>query len=128
MKVKQFIQATKLDWSDLHFEPDGGSGYSYPFQLEPQDFITFAKADFFNGDTKALVNALSNAKRAVDSQVDGFLVAIGLDPEHLDRQLGRDGLRSLGANGSQSHCPLKFRLLEALGFSTPSIISRMRRL
>jgi hypothetical protein len=128
MKVKQFIEAAKLDWSDFYFDPDGGSSYSCPFQVTPEDFITFAKADFFNADAKGLVNALSNAKRAVDCQADSFLVAIGLNPERLDKQLSKDGIRFLNSGHSPTEAPLKFRLLQALGFATPAIIARMRRL
>jgi hypothetical protein len=128
MKVKQFIEGAKPDWADLYFDPDSGSGYSCPFAMRPEDFITYAKADFFNADAKGLVNALSNAKRAVDCQVDSFLVAIGLDPENLDKQLGKEGIRFVGNGQSSGSGPLKFRLLQALGFATPSIISRMRRL
>ncbi len=128
MKVKQFIEAAKLDWSDIYFDPDSGGAFSCPFQMEPEDFITFAKADFFNADRKGLVNALSNAKRAVDCQVDSFLVAIGLNPERLDKQLGKDGIRFLSSGHSPTDGPLKFRLLQALGFATPSIVARMRRL
>jgi hypothetical protein len=128
MRVKQFIEGAQIDLSDLQFDPDGGSGYSCPFKMEPEDFITFAKADFFRADTKGLINALSNAKRAIDCQVDGFLVAIGLNPECLDRQLGKEGIQFINSGSSVKEGPLKFRLLQALGFATPSIISRMRRL
>jgi hypothetical protein len=112
----------------MYFEPDGGTAYSCPFEMKPEDFITFAKADFFSTDAKGLVNALSNAKRAIDCQVDGFLVAIGLDPERLEKQIGKDGIKFLNAGHLVTGGPFKFRLLQALGFASPAIISRMRRL
>jgi hypothetical protein len=128
MKVKKFIESARLDWSELYFSPDGGSAYFSPFAMSPEVFLTFAKADFFNTDTKGLINALSNAKRAIDCQVDGFLVAIGFDPDKLDKQLGKEGVAHLPANQPGSNGPLKFRLLQALGFATPAIVSRIRRL
>ena len=85
--------------------------------MTPEDFINFAKADFFNSDKKGLVNALSNAKRAVDCAADGFIVAIGLTPDKLDKELGKEGLRYLTADKAEG--PLKFRLLQALGIATP---------
>jgi hypothetical protein len=95
MKVKAFLERAKLNWKELYFCPDGGQSFFFPFAMTPEDFINFAKADFFNSDKKGLVNALSNAKRAVDCAADGFLVAIGLTPDKLDRQLGKDGLAHL---------------------------------
>ena len=89
MKLKPFIEQAKLNLRDLYFVCDGGSGYSNKYEIRPEDFITFAKEDFFKADARGLVNALSNAKRAVDWQADGFLKAIGLDPNNLASTVSR---------------------------------------
>jgi len=78
MKLKDLIQKADLDWSKLivHLESDFIS-FSHEFPLDPKDFLTFAKKDFFAADTRGLVNALSNAKRAIDCQTDSILIALG---------------------------------------------------
>src|SRR5579859_7489665 len=111
MKLKSFIEKGKLDWTNLSFATDGGTGYPSRFEIRPDDFITFAKADFFKADTRGLVNALSNAKRAIDCQTDAFLIANGLDPDKLDKQIGAHGVTSLCFGNPQNEGPLKFRLL-----------------
>src|ERR1039457_6718959 len=128
MKLKTFIEQGKLDWTNLSFVTDGGTGYPARFEIRPEEFITFAKADFFKSDTRGLVNALSNAKRAIDCQTDAFLVANGLAADRLDSQLGAHGMASLAFGSAQSDGPLKFRLLRAVGIATPELLTRMRRL
>jgi hypothetical protein len=130
MNLKEFIEAARIDWEDASVEPDSGPlTYDCKFNLTPEDFITFAKADIFSKDARALVNGLSNAKRAIDCQADLFILCLGLNPDKLKQQLGTAGLSELNDNESkESDSPLKFRFLAALGLATPAIISRMRRL
>jgi hypothetical protein len=127
MNLKIFIENGKIDWSDAYFKPDTGTAFYSPYSIKPEDFITFAKADFFKADARGLVNALSNAKRAIDCQADSFIAAIGLDPQALDKQLGTKGLASLSLCVPKADGPLKFRFLQSLGVATPSIVGRMRR-
>lgn len=128
MNLKSFIEQAKLDFSDLYFTASDGTGLKSDYPIKPTDFITFAKADFYTPDTRGLVNALSNAKRAIDCQADSFLQSIGIDPNSIDKQLARDGMASISFGKSSKEGPLKFRLLEALGIATPSIVRRMRAL
>ncbi|MFO1514071.1 MAG: hypothetical protein U1F83_14315 [Verrucomicrobiota bacterium] len=128
MNLRSFIERAKLDFSDLYFTASDGTGLYSDYAIKPTDFITFAKADFYTPDTRGLVNALSNAKRAIDCQADSFLQSIGIDPDAIDKQLGRDGMTSIAFGKTSKEGPLKFRLLEALGIATPSIVGRMRTL
>jgi hypothetical protein len=130
MNLKQFIEKAQIDWENVSVEPDSGPLDSdCPFDLVPQDFITFAKADLFTKDMRGLINALSNAKRAIDCQADSFITCLGLDPEDLSKQLGQIGIAELKQDVQPPNdSPLKFRFLAALGVATPAIISRMRRL
>ncbi len=130
MDLKAFIEKTPIDWDKAIVQPDDGPIHSEcPFNLAPQDFITFAKADIFGKDLRGLINGLSNAKRAIDCQADSFISCLGLDPKNLAKQLGTPGLEELkNSPRDVDDSPLKFRLLAALGVATPAIISRMRRL
>jgi len=46
--------------------------------LKPTEYLNFARCDIIKGDTRALVNALSNIKRAIDCQLDILLEMYGL--------------------------------------------------
>ncbi len=127
MKFKPFLDQAKLDLTKFCFGIDCGTAFSRGLEIRPEDFITFAKADFFKADTRGLVNALSNAKRAIDCQADNFLFAIGLDPQELKKQLGTHGIASVNFGCAPTDTPLKFRLLRALGVAAPGIIARFRR-
>jgi len=130
MDLKTFIENANINWEDASVQPDGGPlGYDCPFDLTPEEFITFAKADVFNADLRGLVNGLSNAKRAIDCEVDSFIVCLGLDPQNLSKQLGQVGLAELNGNGTiKNELPLKFRFLSTLSVATPEIINRKRKL
>ena len=46
--------------------------------VKPIDYLNYARRDIVEGDTRALVNALTNVKRAVDCQLDVLLEMYGL--------------------------------------------------
>jgi hypothetical protein len=46
--------------------------------VRPVDYLNYARRDIITGDTRALVNALSNIKRAIDCQLDVLLEMYGL--------------------------------------------------
>jgi hypothetical protein len=128
MKLKTFLDQADLNLRAMRFEVDGGTGNSWKFGINPEQFIEFAKADFQTGDTRGLVNALSNAKRAIDCQADSFLFSIGLQPDRLEKQLGKLGMQSVAFQNPDGNGPLKFRLLKELSIATPRIVNRFRRL
>ncbi|EGR7969121.1 hypothetical protein V8049_004316 [Vibrio vulnificus] len=80
------------------FELDGGSGTQpgiTSFELTPRDFLDFAEKDLSHSESvHSLVNATSNLKRAVDCQLDSFLVLLNLDQFYRRKRLGVD--RKLG--------------------------------
>lgn len=80
------------------FRGSGGSGkdLSQPhFDITPRDFLDFAEKDLEQPDsTHSLVNATSNLKRAVDCQLDSFLMLLNLDNFYRKKRLGVD--RKLG--------------------------------
>ena len=46
--------------------------------VKPTEYLGFARRDLVEGDTRAMINALSNIKRAIDSQLDILLEMYGL--------------------------------------------------
>ncbi len=48
-------------------------------KITPKDFLMFAEEDFIGETTRGMVDSLSNAKRAIDSQIDSILSCFGYD-------------------------------------------------
>ena len=79
----------------LVFLPSGGTGLNFDeFDITPRDFLRYAKDDFQSQSEAGLINALSNAKRAIDCQIDTAIRSMGIDSldlaEHfstIDRSL-----------------------------------------
>jgi hypothetical protein len=90
---------------------DGGmsSALQLPWELTPARFLDFADADLTEpSDDRALVNALSNANRALHCQVDSILFSLGL----------YDTTRS-------KRFPSKLELLSRLGIVTRNALERL---
>lgn len=51
--------------------------FKYPFEIIPENYLEFAKADLNIGDKRSLVNAYSNVKRGIECQVDSLLSLLG---------------------------------------------------
>src|SRR5690554_5080866 len=47
------------------------------FEIKPEDFLNYAEKDLESEYDHKLINALSNAKRSLDCQVDILLMAFG---------------------------------------------------
>ncbi len=73
---------------------------------EPRQFLAFARHDLAGVHAGRLANALSNAKRAIDGQVDRILIAFG-------------------AYRRSAGFPAKLAILETLGIATPGILRRV---
>lgn len=66
---------------DLMSSGGSGSSLSQPnFDITPRDFLDFAEKDLEQPNSiHSLVNATSNLKRAIDCQLDSFLILLNLD-------------------------------------------------
>lgn len=82
--------------------------------LRPEKYLEFAKEDFTNfieeKKPRYLVNAVSNAKRALHYQVEALAIALGW--EHIK---------------SRNDFPSKMSFLDSCGVLSPTIIGRINR-
>lgn len=80
MNFLDLLNKTKLDLTKLIVIPSGGDASVYSdFAIRPKDFLKFAKEDLRAENDRGIINALSNAKRAIDCQIDIILDDIGID-------------------------------------------------
>lgn len=84
------------------FEVDGTDfrEYEIPFDIKPKDFLDYAQLDLNSNLPNRFVNALSNAKRALDCQVVCLLDVFGIlklaDKKHWGFPSKIDALKKIG--------------------------------
>lgn len=103
----ELIRRVGIDWKKAIAVEDGTANLGHDFDITPERFLEFAKQDLEGDDDRALVNALTNAKRAIDAQIDKVLLSFGVRTDQL-------GIRR------------KTEFLQELGVATPRIIRKVR--
>ena len=108
MDLETFLKSIHLEPKNVTVEWDSGETLSFNQEVEPQDFLKFAEDDFLRGDKQGFVNALTNAKRAIDSQIDKVFGSFGLKKPR--------------------NFPQKIVVLNEMGLIAPRIINKVSTL
>jgi len=115
----------KIDFSTAVIEREGGSEISTDFDIEPRHFLRFAKSDFKTQELKGYVNALTNAKRAIDCQIDSAFAMFGITydkiPKISQKIVDVEDFET-------SDLAYKLKLIKALDFAPSGLISKARLL
>lgn len=106
MDIKEFCIAHKFDMSKCGVASGGGSFEMADLNTSPVEFLSLAEDDFGRGGLSALVNATTNAKRAIVSQLDQLLISFGYQPLRWN-------------------VPKKIERLRALGLLAPSLLRKV---
>lgn len=106
MDFKQFCQAHEFNISKCAVNLAGGSFTMTELKTSPVEFLNLAEDDFERGGLSALVNAMTNSKRAIICQIDQLLISFGY--------------QSLRWN-----VPKKLERLRALGLLAPSLLRKI---
>lgn len=106
MDIKEFCLAHGFDMSKCGVALGGGSFEMTELKISPVEFLTLAEDDFERGGLAALVNATTNAKRAIVSQLDQLLISFGYPSFRLK-------------------VPKKIERLKALGLLAPSLLRKV---
>ena len=79
------------------------------FEISAEEFLTFAKSDFKENDEKGLINALSNAKRAISNR--------------MDEMIKLSCLQKISSK-NRWNIPTKMGKLSAIGIFVPGLLQR----
>jgi hypothetical protein len=104
VSFRELVERVDLNLASLSFVPDTGSTLDLEYEITPEDFLSFAEKDIMQDDVRGLVNGLSNAKRAIDCQVEKLLACLGLP--------------------SARSFPKKMGLLTEIGVVAPRIVTK----
>ena len=72
--LKKKIKPYNFYWADA----DVTQPLEFPFDITAKEFVSFANRDLDEDGKHGLVNALSNAKRAIDCQIDAVTSVLGI--------------------------------------------------
>lgn len=115
----------KIDFSSTIVERDSGSSVDCPFEFSARDFLRFAKLDFKAKDDKGDINSLTNAKRAIDCQIDSALTLFGISFDKIPVE--SEAIIKL-TEFHVNDLPHKLKLIRALDFAPSGLISKTRTL
>lgn len=119
-----FLQS-KVDFSKTIVEINGGSGGLDYFDIKPKDFIRYAKGDLKSHDTGGLINSITNAKRAIDCQIDTVLKTFGIEFDKLPKA---SEIFINNIDRENIDLPQKLKLIQALKIAPGSLTSSARTL
>lgn len=105
LSLSELLNLMEFDLSRLYIDRSSLECLEYNFEIQPSEFIKYAELDIQEISNHGLVNALSNAKRAIDCQVDSVLGCFGL----LSRR----------------NFPQKMEILSKMGIIAPRIVNKV---
>lgn len=97
--AKELLNAIGLDIRCLEVRIGSQGALDFPLKIEPTEFLGYARGESRHDDRRSRINALSNAKRAIDAQVAKLLGACGVVPSRSDFSTRLDALVGLGLVG-----------------------------
>lgn len=95
-----------IDFNHLVATPAGGSFQLVDIEIKPIEFLTLAEQDYEKGGMAALINCITNAKRAITCQMDQLILSFGFNPYSWN-------------------IPKKLECLQQLGLLTPAILRKV---
>lgn len=123
--MKEKIGSLNIDWINVVVLNSPGNWLSQDpiFEVTPKEFLRYAKTDLKLENKHGFINALTNAKRAMDCQADLFVESLGLKatkkfPESVNVFISK--------NCNHQDANKNFRLIEALGVAPSGVLSRYR--
>ncbi len=126
MTLADLVKEVGIDWTKVYVHLEGVTSDGADFDINPTDFLKFANQDFKNKDERGLVNAISNAKRAIDCQVDKFLAYFGYPinnklPQNVNEYIVRHPVSDMNPGIKQ-----QLKLLRALDAAPLSLVTKIR--
>ena len=101
-----------LNKPDCYWSSRGHTQIENKFEIKPQDFLSYAEKDLDGNYSHNLINSLSNAKRALDCQVDILLIAFGYYSISKKKMWG---------------FPRKVEVIKELGILAPRVLLKINK-
>ena len=123
MNFQESLKNTKLDLSKIIIIPSGGgTSLNYDFDINPRDFLKYAKEDINTKEVRGIINSISNAKRAIDCQIDNVLHNLGIDYHRIPKSV-EAFVKCFDLTNDTS---FKSKLISALNLAPNFLVSKTR--
>lgn len=110
MNINELIN--KLSQDDIYLSSCGYKTIPSIFDITPHEYLKFMEEDLKHTDKRSIINALSNAKRALDSQIEMLLYSFCMQNY---------------ANIVKLNIPAKITLLNNAGIIAPRILNKINK-
>jgi hypothetical protein len=125
MNFKNSLNNLKLDLTKLVIIPSGGTGgFEFEFDINSKDFLKYAKEDLHSGNDRGIINGITNAKRAIDCQIDEIMCRLGLDYQNMPISLET----FVSYIEFKEDIPYKLKVVQGINLAPGLIISKFRNL
>lgn len=125
-EIKEIFVNFNFDWKHVYASPGGDSWLSREFEINPEGFLSFAEKDIASNDLRGFVNATTNAKRAIDCQIDKVMCCFGYDPNGNLPENARNYIDAYQRKNGNINATQKLKLLQALDITPSTLVSSMR--
>lgn len=105
-ELRELIEAVGIKRNQVWVFPSGSDFLNHEFDVNPEDFLEQAEQDYETGRNAALLNSITNAKRAIRCQIDKVVFCLGYDARSM-------------------RIASKIKLLKDLGFVAPRILRKV---
>jgi hypothetical protein len=120
----RLFKETKIDLTKAYLDVLGKYPYTgNVFDINPKDFLRFAKLDLKQDDVRGLINSLTNSKRAIDCQIDEVLNKYGISQDNF-----KPAIENFIADFELGDIPIKLKFIQAVNFAPSLLISKTRNL
>lgn len=126
--LADLFRHASLDWKKVVWIPGTGDftdqEEKYFKGTSPRKFLNYAKSDMRQNNQRGNINAVSNAKRAIDARVDSMFSHFGL--QNNSEQL-KTFIKNMGITESEGS-NLKIDAMQALGIVPTNLVKKVRKL
>lgn len=131
MKIKELQDIFKIKWNKFYICKDCNTSMpGVDFEVTPEEFLNFAKLDYKDDSKKGLVGAVTNAKRAIDCQIDWIINYLGYEYLEFNEEKYSYLFNTINELEKEEclnkNYPLKLRFIQALEIAPTSLISEIR--
>src|ERR1035437_1444665 len=123
--LESLTKSVGIDWTKVNIWWDSGRRLNAEFGVSPQEYLDFAYQDSQSNDTRGCINAISNAKRSSECQIDEFCACLGYINKELPKNVTNYVEKYSPTTKNLKILP-KLKLLNALDVAPLVLILKMR--
>lgn len=127
--LKEMYDMVKISWND--FVVCGHDYFGDPgicSEIDPMKYLEFAKLGRMDTTEVGLINSLTNAKRAIDAQIDIIISFLGYDYKKFNNKNTKNYIKQNFDNVKSDGITEKIKLLNILGLAPTLLLSKIRKL